>query len=30
VGAGEYYGVDALLEWTAFVKHLPLLRYVLA
>lgn len=30
MGAGEYYGVDAMLERTAFVRHMPKLRYVLA
>ena len=29
VGAGRYYGVDAYLEQTAFVKQRPRLRYVL-
>jgi thiosulfate dehydrogenase [quinone] large subunit len=30
VGAGEYYGLDAILDKTAFVKRAPALRYVLA
>jgi thiosulfate dehydrogenase (quinone) large subunit len=30
VGAGEYYGLDAILDKTAFVKKAPALRYVLA
>jgi len=29
VGAGEYYGVDAILERTEFVRHTPRLRFVL-
>ncbi len=30
VGAGEYYGLDAILDKMAFVKRAPALRYVLA
>ena len=29
VGAGEYYGVDALIEKTSWVSRTPVLRYVL-
>ena len=29
VGAGEYYGLDALIEKTSWVEHTPALRYVL-
>jgi len=29
VGAGEYYGLDALIEKTSWFSHTPSLRYVL-
>ena len=29
IGAGEYYGLDALIEKTTWFSHTPSLRYVL-
>jgi hypothetical protein len=29
VGAGEYYGLDALIEKTDWFSHTPVMRYVL-